>query len=89
MGGRGCAGTPAAATVPHLSKDGSMADALFTREALALSMFNTVRAAEKEEAPDRAYTLDLLAEIIATIDGTRGPDRAVPATGRAGTRARR
>ena len=67
-----------------------MADALFTREALALSMFNTVRAAEREQVPDRTYTLDLLAEIIATIDGKRGGSSATtPRTAKRRSQTRR
>ena len=43
-----------------------------TRETLALLFFNSIAAKEKPEGQlDRAYALDLLADVIAAIDGKR------------------
>ena len=43
-----------------------------TRESLALLFFNSIAAQERSNGQlDRAYALDLLADVIASIDGKR------------------
>jgi hypothetical protein len=48
----------------------------FTREALAWKLIETIAASEGKriETADRDYTLDLVKEVIAAIDGGRKAD---------------
>jgi hypothetical protein len=65
---------------PSLGSSASADRSTYTREGLALVLLDRVASAEGYAADDaRRYLLDLLRDILLTIDGKRAPPIVVPA----------